>query len=242
MKISVVTPSVRPGGLDIVKKCLEAQDFPREEFEWLVCSPFEYSGADKWIKERKKKAGDFYNLNKSFNDLFRVARGDLIISITDMTWFPPDTLSNFWLHHEANPVACVSGIGHKYSDVDESGMPINMFWRDPRLREDYGSFWEINPIDLELMLTSIPTQGIYAVGGVQEEMDRYAALSEKMLAIRLDKLGYKFFIDSSLEYRSLPHGRVHGTKAWDKKYFEGCKYYDKWLAGLQNGTEPVNVG
>ena len=241
MKISCTTPSVRPEGLQMVKDALEAQDFPREDFEWIVCSPFKYEGADKWIEERPKREGDFYNLTKAFNDLFKAASGDLIISVVDLIWFPADTLSNFWLHYDANPNACVGGIGHQY-EKEVNGIPEILVWKDPRARLDQGSFYEIYPIDLELCLTSIPRQGILDVGGMDESYDQVAALGEKDMCLRMEKLGYKFFLDQSLEYKALRHPRLNGEKVWDEHYQKGCKMFDEKMAGLRDGTRSVNVG
>ena len=241
MKISCITPSVRPEGLEIVKQCLESQDFSREDFEWLVCSPFEYKKADVWIKERPKRKGDFYNLTKSFNDLFQTAKGDLIISIVDLIWFPIDTLTNFWLHYEANPQACISGIGHQYEKV-ENGIPEILIWKDPRARLDQGSFYEVFPIDIELCLTSLPRQAICEVGGMDEDYDRVAALGEKDMCLRMEKLDYKFFLDQSIEYRALKHPRLNGEETWNKYYEKGCQMFNEKILGLNNGKRPVNVG
>lgn len=248
VKISIVTPSVRFEGLDIVRKSLEKQAF--KDWEWIVVCPA--SVAEKLnpshhphqqtrmlsekmmvVIEPDKNAGDMYNLNKAWNAAFKVAQGELIVSFVDMTWAPPDALQNFWEHYQDNPKSLVGGVGNQYSEV-QNGKPEIMIWKDPRMRMDQGSFYEISPIDLEFCLTSVPKQAIYDIGGWDEEWDKYAALSEKEACLRMDKLGYKFYLDQSIEYRALTHPRL--TKDWEERYQAGCKYMEKCIHEINNGT------
>ncbi len=229
MKISVITPSVRPELLKIVEKCLSRQTI--QDYEWLVGSPRNYRFGD-WIKEPPKRKGDYYNLNKALNALYLASTGDLVVEITDGIWFPPDTLEKLWDHYKANPKACITTIGHQYDEI-VNGKPEHLVWTDPRARKDQGSFYEINPNDLELCLGSIPRSAIFWVGGLDENFDKYAALSEKEMALRMDKAGYKFYIDQSIEYRAIKHGRLNGD--WDQKYHEGVKYFQKCVHEIVNG-------
>jgi len=230
MKISIVTPSIRKGGLDIVKQCLDRQTF--REWEWIVITPYKYKKAT-WIPEPKKRPGDYYNLNKAWNLGWAKASGELILSIVDLIWFPPDTLERFWIHYKFGPKrALVGAIGHQYDKLVK-GKPEHKVWEDPRARTDFGTFYEIKPIDLELCLASIPRQAILDVGGIDEEFDKYAALSEKEMCIRMDKLGYTFWLDQTLEYRAIQHPRL--SKEWDEKYQAGIGYFNQCLEELVSG-------
>ena len=235
MKISVVTPTIREDGLGIVKTCLDRQVF--KDFEWLVVSP---SWDHLWliidkdnynhVPEPAKRDGDNYALNKAWNAAFRQAKGDLIVSIVDLLWFPPDVLEKLWNHYQTNPFSCIGGIGHQYNQV-VNGKPETMVWRDPRMREQ--SFYEVSPMDYELCLASIPRKAILGVGGVEEEFDKYAALSEKEMCMRIVRLGYKFFIDQTIEYRAIKHDRL--TKDWDERYQKGIVYFNECLKSIQEG-------
>lgn len=227
MKISVITPSVRPELLDIVKKCLQRQTF--KEFEWIVVSPFEYTDCI-WILDPPKKDGDNYGLNKAWNAGFNQAKGELFVSIVDGLWFPPDTLENLWNHYESDPKACIGAIGHQYDQM-ENGKPEHRVWSDPRVRPV--TFYSIPPLDLELCIASIPMQGIRDVGGVDEEFDKYAALSEKEMCFRLQQFGYTFWIDQSIEYRAIHHPRL--TKDWDARYQKGLGYFNTCLQEIKEG-------
>lgn len=230
MKISVVTPSVRPELLAIVEKCLARQT--TQDYEWLVCSPRNYKFGE-WIKEPPKKPGDYYSLNKAMNALFKAVKGQLVVQITDGIWFEPDTLEKLWTHYETNPKACIGAVGHQYDDI-ANGKPEHLVWSDPRVRTDQGSFWEINPQDFEMCIASIPRQGIIDVGGVDEIYDTGAALGEKEMSLRLDRAGYRFFIDSTIEYRAIKHGRLNGE--WDSKYKVACDIFANHVHEILQGS------
>ena len=190
------------------------------------------------VQERPKRPGDFYNLTKSYNDLFKYADGQLAIMWTDLTWAPSTTLTDLWTHYEKNPRALVGGVGDQFEPgiVGMGGEPTVQVWADPRKRTDLGSFYEISPVDFEMCLASIPIQAVYDVGGFDEAFDLYAALGEKELCQRIDKLNYKFYLDQSLIYKAFKHPRLKGQTEWDKHYFEGCQYMEKCLKEINNGT------
>lgn len=233
-KITCVTPSIRIELLEILKKCLLRQTF--DSFEWIVVSPFKYQDAI-WIPDPPMREGDYYRLNGAWNKAFRKARGELVVSIVDGLWFPPDTLEKLWQHYRNDPKSCVTCIGHQYDEV-ENGKPEHMVWRDPRARLDQGAFYEVSPREMELCVASLPLKAIRDVGGVDEEFDKYAALSEKEMCYRIEQQGYKFYIDQTLEYRAIHHPRL--SEEWDKRYKEGCVYYEKCIKEiLADGTRRV---
>ena len=126
-------------------------------------------------------------------------------------------------------------IGHQY-DQEVNGKPEHMMWRDPRARLDQGSFYEVSPREMELCIASIPMEGIREVGGFDEEYDKRCAVSEKELCFRLDSLGYKFYIDQTIEYRAIHHPRIGGNEKWDAGYEIACDLYAKHLKEIQAGT------
>lgn len=241
MKISVVTPSVRREFLDVVYRCLKRQTLSPREFEWIIVmdgmpsffgqTPFNTI----YASDPDKREGDYYSLNKAWNHAFRRAHGELILSITDGIWFPPSTLERLWFHYQEDPKACVSTVGHQYDRV-ENGKPEHLVWRDPRTRDNM-TFWQIPPLDYELCLAAIPLAAIKAVGGVDEEFDKYAALSEKEMCIRIEKLGYTFWLDSTLEYRAMQHPRI--SPDWDTRYHAGIAYFNNCLRDIDQRTRLV---
>lgn len=218
--ISVITPTVRKDSLLIVDKCLRRQNV---EYEWLVASPDDY-GLGIWVKDPPRKEGDYYSLNKAWNETFKQARGELIVSIQDGIWFEPTLLERFWQHYEANPKSIVGAVGHQYDHI-ENGKPENIVWRDPRIRIDQGSFYETLPTEIEWTVCSFPKAAIFDVGGMPEEYDKGAALSEKITNLRFEKAGYKLYLDQSLEYRAVKHERLGGKESWDKAYRISSQLY-----------------
>lgn len=238
IKISVITPSIRKELLEIVSKCLRRQT--EQSFEWLVGSPEDY-GFGRFIKEPSKLDGDFYCLNKCMNSLYREVKGELIIQITDGIWFPPDTLERLWNHYINNSKGLVTTIGHQYDQLDKYGKPINMVWQDPRARLDQGTFYEVAPSEMEMCIASLPRQAVVDCGGVDEEYDKGPAVGEKEMCWRLDKIGYKFYIDQTIEYRAIHHPRLSSN--WDEMYLKvTTPIFIKHMKQLQNGERTLNVG
>ena len=245
MKISITTPSIRPDFIGIVATCIKKQDFT--DFEWLIGTKPELIdemkaiiGADsrfRVLPEPPKHEKDFYNLNKCWNMLFREAKGELIVNIVDGIWFPNDVLTMFWNHYEKDKKACISAVGNQYDpNILEFGKPMIEVWRDPRMRLDQGSFYQVYYTEMELCLASLPRQAILDVGGLDPLADKYAALFEKEMCARIEKAGYTLWLSQDINYRALNHPRLYGQNLWDEKYKEGWPYFDKCIAAINNGT------
>lgn len=235
--ITIVTPSVRHEMLEVMDKCLKRQDF--QNFEWLIISPTDPK-LGRWLQDPPKKEGDFYALCKAWNKGFGEAKGELIISIQDGIWFPPDMLSRFWAHYQNNPKGLVTAVGHQYDQIDKYGKPTNMMWQDPRARMDQGSFYEVAPSEMEFAVCSVPKQALIDCGGIDEDYDKGAAVGEKEMCWRLDKLGYKFYIDQTIEYWAIHHPRL--TKDWDEKYQIASDLFVNHMRQLSEGQRTLNVG
>ena len=215
MKISVITPTIRPSGLKLVKQALAYQDF--KDFEWIICSP-------KTMEKRVKKVlGDFpykfignpplnnwqvWDLNYSYNRMIEKATGDLIISWQDYTFADPDLLCVLWQHYLKDNKALVSVLGDKYPD-DEFDIPA---WIDPRYaRQEYN--WQ----DIEWNLCSCPKKLLYDIGGWDEAMDASFGLDCFSVNHRLvDSKMANFKLERESKSYSLFHGR---DKNWDKDNF-----------------------
>ena len=242
--VTVITPTVRSEGLPLVAQSLRKQNYL--EWEWLVVTDnFEKAkrasseATVTVLQEPKKKLGDYYCLNKAWNFAYARARGDLIVNIVDWLWFPPDTLSRLWEHFVVNPKALVTTVGHQYKEIID-GKPEGMVWQDPRARSDLGTFYEVAPSEMEMCIISIPKQAIIDCGGLDEVYDTCPAVGEKEMCWRMDKLGYKFYIDQSIEYRQKQHPRLR--KDWDEMYKEKTTpLFTKHMAQITEGTRPLNV-
>jgi len=241
MKISVITPSLRPELIGIVAKCLKRQTL--KDFEWLIGTPADcmddmreallpYDQKHKFVADPPKREGDYYSLNKCWNELIRVCEGELVVNIVDGLWFEPSLLERLWHHYEANPGACISCVGDQFSQL-ELGKPEGRVWRDPRRRMDFGSFYEVGEMEMEMCIASAPRQAFIDVGGFEEEFDRGAAVSEKELMARIYKAGYKLYIDQTLEYRAIIHPRL--SNEWDKRYHVACDMWGTYHPLIESG-------
>ena len=85
MKISVLTPSIRPAGLEILQKSLKNQSF--KDFEWI----------------QDIGLGDKHDLNQAWNRMLKRAKGELIVFYQDYIKIEPDGLQKFWDAYQANP-------------------------------------------------------------------------------------------------------------------------------------------
>lgn len=233
MKISVITPSVRPNGLKIVEKALKRQTFT--DFEWIVVSPHNYRIITaRWVKDPGKSEGDYWSIYKSYNEAIRQSKGELIVTWQDCTFAGPDTLQKFWDHYQDEPKTIVTGVGNKYSD--ETFMVQT--WKDPRERDDQGTYYGCFSNDIELNLASFPKQSFYDVGGFDEYMDLYSSCCGLDVLQRLDALGgYDFKLDQTIKSFSTEHGRL---PKWEENNPFKNGAYDKRVRDLiDRGIYPV---
>lgn len=213
--ISILTPTIRPEGLDIVKLGLDRQTIPYDE--WLIGSPFEPK-VGKWIKDGF--AGGYWTFNREMNKLIKEAKGDFIVSIQDYTFFYPDALERFEYFYKQNPNTIISGVGDKYEQVyPDRGKKV---WTDPRRVAGNGDcpFYAI-----EGNFCAFPKQAVLDVGGFDENLDFVGfGLDFYSLFDRIGMLNkYKFYLDTTNESFSLVHGRVNN---WDKDNISAGQYIE----------------
>lgn len=197
ISISILTPTVRPEGLDLVKRALARQTF--RDFEWVVVQP-----------EGDKPDGLYWTLYRDYNRGVRQCKGELIVSWQDHTFADPMALEKFWAHYTQEPKTIVTAVGNKYEDDTWQVMT----WRDPRERTDHGSYYPCFFNDVELNLCAFPRDAFYAVGGFDEDLDKYSSLCGLDVLARLDIVGgWDFKIDQTIKSYSTEHGRLPG---WDE--------------------------
>ena len=106
---SVVVPSYRKGGLDVLFDSLALQTFT--DFELIIADELHSHRADivsdksKYypfpIKHIAPDGGpELSNYCRSINNAIAHASGELIVIQTDYTWMPPDCLANHWFNYQ----------------------------------------------------------------------------------------------------------------------------------------------
>jgi len=220
-KIAIITPTVREDGLPLVEKAIKRQT--HKDFVWCIVSPFTptVSIAHTWIKEPTKDKNDVWALNKAYNKVLKCIRCDLNISWQDHTYAKPDTVERFYNHFLSEPKTLVTAVGNKYTNDSFSVMS----WKDPREREDQGTYYECYFNDIEANLCSIPYQAIADVGGFDESLDRYYGMDFYSVADRINMLGgYNFKIDQTIKSYSVGHDRFDN---WEELNAIHGPYEDK---------------
>ena len=238
--VTVISVTCRQGGMDMLTQCLNQQTF--RDFEQIIVT----NRFDIWSNETKfdypitlmwdppKRQGDYYNLHKAWNAAIKQAKGELIVSIVDLTWIPINCLEKLWFAYQNDPKSCVTGVGHQYKEVI-NGRPENMIWKDPRARSDQSSFYQVPPTEMELCVASFPKQGILDIGGFDEIYDQGVALGEKEAMARMEKMDYKMFIDQTNEYRAIWHPRLNSDEQHKKHYAINTEVYLKHIRQIIDG-------
>lgn len=219
-QISIITPTVRPEGLQQVKRALRRQTFT--DIEWIVICPesrllqvndiLKDESADITVLVEPPRAPeDVWALNKAYNKAIKQSGGELIVSWQDFTYAKPDTLERLWNHYQDEPKTLVGAVGNKYSDRD---LTVQV-WQDPRENNNHGTFYPCYFSDIEWNLCSVPKQALLDVGGFDEELDKFFGMDGYSVNARIHLIGgYDFKLDQSIKSYSLVHDR---PDQWEEK-------------------------
>lgn len=173
MKISVVTPTIRPESLADMRDSLKNQTLDKSEFEWLV--DINISGE--------------HDLNAAFNRLIKRAKGELIVFYEDYTRILPDGLERFWKAYQDHPGTLFTAPLGKVSAWGESP---RWDWRAMKQDESQVDYTNCRWQTCELDWGAIPKAILYDIGGFDEELDRYWSCDNVNVGKRADLAGYKF--------------------------------------------------
>ncbi len=170
MKISVISPSIRPEGLAVVEDTLRDQTFT--DFEWLP---------------KLSVPGPVPDLCRAFNECLKKAKGELVVFLEDYTKIQSDGLERFWkLYQQDSQVGWTSPLG-KTSDWQDATWD----WRKERMNGSYIAWNEF-----EIDWGCIPLRAIMDVGGFDEDYDSGFSWENVDLGYRLFKAGWGFRVDT----------------------------------------------
>jgi len=235
--VSILTVTNRMGGIDILKNNLRRQTL--SDFEVVLVDEHYDKRKDevakylqgfhvKHIKPRPPAKGDAWNLNKAYNDGFDACEGDIIVSLQDYIWMPPQGLERFLRFP-----SLVSGVGHKakYPDTaydlegkitifekEFNGKPEGIAEYDERI--DGPQIEEVNFSFFELNYAAIPRKIIKEIGGMDEEADKYYSGDNVQLGFRCAKNGHSIFLDRGNECIGFYHQQwFPRPEKWEEKHF-----------------------
>lgn len=190
IKISVITPSIRPAGLEVMQFSLKRQTF--KDFEWLT----------------EIGLGTEHDLNAAFNRMIRRAKGELIVFYEDYTRILDDGLERFWRAYQENPDTLFTAPLGKVGDWKDSP---RWDWRAHKLPNESGDYTTCRWDTCELDWGAIPKKILYEIGGFDEQLDKYWSCDNVNIGCRADLAGYKFktvFTNPAVAFdhdASMPH-------------------------------------
>ncbi len=174
IKISVLTPSIRPEGLKVVQESLAKQSF--KDFEWLV---------------EVGVPGQGHDLNAAYNRMLKRAKGELIVSVQDYINMPADYLQKFWDAYQKHPKTFFTAPVGKVDNLDFKGS-IKWDWRsrtEGNVPMDIvDSRWDCWEIDSGCA----PLSALKEIGGFDEELDLHWSCDNVNVGCRADLAGYTF--------------------------------------------------
>lgn len=172
MKISVITCSIRPLGLEIIRTGLLQQSFT--DFEWLV----------------ELNSSGNHDLNQAYNRALKRASGELIVSLQDYILIRPDFLQKWWDAYQVNPNAFMTAPVGKVDDLNYSSKPV-WDWRAYRndenalIRPCEWNTWEIDN-------AAAPLAALKKIGGFDEALDGTWSSDNVNVGCRAQLAGYEF--------------------------------------------------
>lgn len=172
MRISVLTPSIRPEGLVVTRISLLQQTF--KDFEWLT--ELNYTGV--------------YDFNAAMNRMLRRAKGELIVSFQDYTKVLPDYLEKWWNAYQLHPRAFMTAPIGKVDNLNYAG-DTKWDWRAYRndetktIRDCGWDCWEIDN-------GAAPLAALKEIGGFDEALDGAWSGDNVNVGCRAQIAGYEF--------------------------------------------------
>lgn len=258
----------RYGGIDILWANMKRQT--EQDFELIIVDALwkerekeikEYINDPrlKYIRQSDKKEGALTNLAHADNEGFRACTGDLIVLLQDYIWIPPTALEKFWFHHEhADGRIQITGVGHQYGKpsgediVNPKGKitvfekpyvkkPSEQCWTDPRMRTDFGTFYECTPQDIEFNYCAVPRRMIADLGGMDEQFDFEGfAWDNVYMAVKGDMAGYSPMIDQTNECMGFDHDGWWPNPLKVNRISPAAYYHDQ-VAKLRAGLVPFKL-
>ena len=221
-RVSVIVPTARYGGLDVVFESMSHQTF--KDFEVLIVDELHRQKEIEacgfiYVEPPPKKPGMWWNLDASLNKVIRQAQGELIVQLNDYVWVPSDGLEKFVKRHEMEPKALISGVGDQFlapnQDIPQGLYSVWNSWpgppsgekvfSDPRKADRNQGFYLTIPLLFEGNWCMYPKQAWIDVGGYDEAFDIGWGYDNNEFAERCTMNGYYVFLDTENEALCYSH-------------------------------------
>lgn len=206
--ISVIMVTNRKGSVKFLKEQLDKQTF--KDFEVIIADDIDQEKLyDKQFKPRQPQGEDVWNLNKAYNDCLDMVEGDLIVYIQDFIWIPANALQRFWDLYEVFPNDLITGVGHKYENLEKI---VEIDDRANGERKLVASDWTY----YELNYASAPSS---LKARFEEDMDTHYGGENQIYALLATIEGSKVWIDRENECKGLSQSECGGRPDnWEEKH------------------------
>ncbi|MCD6155068.1 MAG: glycosyltransferase [Candidatus Verstraetearchaeota archaeon] len=237
MEISILFPTKRKYSLELAFYVLSYQTLPKDKFEFIILDNLDREAQAKNLAKETGINTKYVKLNKlglcyAYNTGFKMAKGELIVSLQDFHWIQPKGLERFLELGEKYPKSCFSAwvinLGPDYIKFDPR--VASGFVRDSQdpfihridlFQEIHGQFFEMN-------FACIPREALEAIADAEgkpwdEEFDRRGAWHWEncALGISLNRHGYKTYLD----------GKNFCVQIWHEP--DSVPYSDRDMIGRQ---------
>lgn len=175
MKVSILTPTIRPEYLDITYQCLKQQTF--QDFEWLVEVGFPDKG---------------FSLSKDLNALLRRSKGEIVVMLQDCIKIEPDAIQSIVEAYDGTLTTYPVGKIQNNNDV-------KFDWRAVM------DLREIDPPHWEADFASGPLKAFFDIGGYDEDYDNGWSWENVEVAWRAKQAGYKFMCNPKIKGIAIDH-------------------------------------
>ena len=200
--ISVLTPSIRPQGLEVVRHALRYQTY--KDFEW--------------IHELKADPGSTCDLSACMNRLLRRASGAYIVFLQDYIDIGP-----YALEHIDRLSRTYTDIGLTFPVGKRRDNGIKWDWRHAR-----GDVEAIEPAEWEIDFGAIHRQPLLDIGGFDERFDEGFSSENIDVAYRLAQADVRFRVVPSIEGIAYDHDK-HERHPYrnEKNYRRNTEYLQR---------------
>lgn len=183
VKITCITPSIRPDGLKVVHDTLAKQTF--KDFEWLP---------------RLSIAGPKSDLCYQMNQALKEAKGELIVFLQDYIDIGENGLLQMWLRYQEAPRTGWTAPVGKYTDENDV---VQWDWRPHWEAEKEMEFHRF-----EIDWACISRKAYEEVGGFDEDFDRGFGWENVEWAYRLHHKGWQFRCDPDNQAIAFDHDKT----------------------------------
>jgi hypothetical protein len=180
MQISVITPSIRPKGLEVTFKTLQKAGHPDIEWEWLP---------------RLSVPGKTTDLAYQMNTALDEAKGELVVFLQDWIRIMPTGLINFWEAYQKDKTKCFTAPVGKIQD-ERRIMTTKLDGDNKDIKWDWRPFWPDEKTDFhrwEIDWGCAPRKLLLEAEGFDEIYDERGFGWENVdTAYKMHKLGATF--------------------------------------------------